>query len=119
MTRHYIGYTHRGETVFRNIGQDEDNLPVLLFAENERRRIELDLSPMLDSGETISTATTSGSGITASITNTTTKVTLTLSAPTPWGEITTTITLSTGDIITSTIRARVRSKQASQAAYSL
>lgn len=105
--------------MFRNIRRDEDNLPLVLMGENETARVEIDLTPMLDGGETITTATTSGSGITASETNTTTTVTLTLSAPTTWGEVATTITLSSGDVITSLIRARVRSKQAAQAAYAL
>lgn len=117
--RHYIGYTARGETVFRNVRQDDEGLPVVLFGENEVRRIEIDLAPMLDASETITSAATSGSGITAAISNTTTKATLTLSDPTPWGEVTTTITLSTGDKITSFIRARVKSRQAAQAAYAL
>jgi len=117
--RHYIGYTSRGETVFRNVRQDDEGVPLLLFAENETRRVEIDLAPMLDPGETISTATASGSGITASISNTATAATLTLSSPSAWGEITTTITLSTGDVITSLIRARINARQASQAAYAL
>ena len=119
MSRHYIGYTARGETVFRNIRQDDEGLPLLLMAEGETSRIELDLAPMLETGETISTATATASGLTVAESNTTTTVTLTASAPTNWGEITTTITLSTGDVITSLIRARVKARQAQRAAYAL
>ncbi len=119
MSRHCIGYTARGETVFRNIRQDDEGLPLLLMADGESRRITLDLAPMLETSETISTATTSGSGVTAAVSNTTTTVTLTISAPSNWGEVTTTITLSSGDIITSVIRARETSRQMQQAAYAL
>ena len=54
----------------------------MLMNEGEVRTLILDLAPMLETGETITTATVAAAGITASISNTTSTVTLTLSVPT-------------------------------------
>lgn len=92
----------------------------MLMNEGEVRTLILDLAPMLETGETITTATVAAAGITASISNTTSTVTLTLSVPTAYGEATPTITLSTGEKIIETIHARQNGKDGiARVAYAL
>lgn len=109
MARRSIGYTHRGATTFRNVRR-EDGFPVVLMEAGETVNIALNWSAMMESGETISSVTASGDGITASATTSGTTTTLTLSSPAAWGEVTITATLSSGEVIVDTIRARLNSR---------
>lgn len=106
MTRHVLGYTARGATWYRNIRMDEYRNPLLLMEEGETRKLKLDFTDLLETGETISSATASAVGVTTSISTSSPSVTLTFSAPGTWGEVTVTITLSSGELIVETIRVR-------------
>lgn len=108
MARRSIGYTHRGATTLRNVRR-EDGFPVILMEEGETVKLSLNWSAMLESGETIS-VTASGDGITASASTSGTTTTLTLSSPSAWGEVTVTATLSSGEVIVDTIRARLNNR---------
>lgn len=109
MARRSIGYTHRGATTLRNVRR-EDGYPVVLMEEGETVKLSLNWSAMLESNETISSVTASGDGITASASTSGTTTTLTLSSPAAWGEVTVTATLSSGEVIVDTIRARLSNR---------
>lgn len=120
MARHSVGYTPSGSRVFRNVRQ-EDGYPLMLMEEGETRKIALNFAAFLESGETISSATVSTSGVTASIATSSPTVTLTLSSPTGWGTATVTVTTSNAEVIVETIRARqnARAYDPAEVAYAL
>jgi hypothetical protein len=105
MARHYIGLTARGPTTLKNV-RSEDGYPLLLMEEAETRKITLNLAALLETGESISSATVAADGVTAAISTSSPNIVLTLSSPTAWGEAIVTITLSNGEIIRQTVRAR-------------
>jgi len=70
------------------------------------------MTAALESGETISSATVSADGVTAAIATSSPTVTVTLSAPTSWGEAVVTMTLSSGEKIIERIRARITHRYA-------
>lgn len=105
MARHYVGYTARGPAVLRNV-RSESGYPLLLMEEGATAKLALDWSSLLESGETVSSVTASGSGVTVSISTTGNTSTLTLSGPSAWGTVTVTLTLSSGEIVVETIRVR-------------
>lgn len=120
MARHYIGYTARGATTFKNV-RVEDGYPTMLMETGETRKITLNFSSLLETGETISSATVAAEGVSASIATSSPNITLTLSSPSAWGTATITATLSNGEVISDTIRVRqnARAYDPSEVAYSI
>lgn len=109
MARRYVGYTSRGPSACHNVRRDA-GYPLVLMEEGETVKLALDFSSLLESGETISSVTTAGSGVTVSASTSGSTATLTISAPGAWGEITATVALSSGEVIVETIRARLNSR---------
>jgi hypothetical protein len=64
--RHYLGISSRGAAVYRNIGRDETGEPLLLIDQDETRKLTIDFSDWLETGETIATVTATGNGCTRS-----------------------------------------------------
>lgn len=120
MARHAVYYTSRGATTTRNV-RTQDGYPLLLMEEGETRKLALDFTDLLESGQSISTATVSAEGVTASISLSSPVATLTLSAPSGWGTAIVTITLSNGEVIVETIYVRQTSRafDPSEVAYAL
>jgi len=109
MARHAIGFTSRGATVFRNLRQDVTGRPLLLLEEGEQSRLELDFQSFLESGETVTGASLSeASNVGAAIANDSDSATLTLSGARSFGEVTVTVSFSSGDSWSDTIRVRNR-----------
>lgn len=106
MARSYLGYTPDGAKVFRNIRRTASGRPLLLLEENAKDQLQLDLTDYLESGETISSVTVTSSGPTVSSSNTTTKITLTISSPPTWGDIEVVATLSSANKLHETILCR-------------
>jgi len=104
--RHYIGFTSRGPSIFRNVRLDETGRPLLFLEEGEIARLELDFQSFVETGETISSATVAPDNVTAVIANDTTSATITFSAANEWGEVIVTVTFSTGDVWSDKIRVR-------------
>lgn len=119
MTRHVVGYTARGPSWFKNVRMDEYRNPTLLMEEGETRKLALDLTDLLEAGESISAAVVTATGVTAAISLESPIITLTLSAAATWGEVTVTITLSSGEVIVETIRVRknMRNTDPTEIAY--
>lgn len=99
MARHEIHYRPRGATVFKNVRKGAKGRPHIVMDDGEQLDLVLDLTDYLDSGETISTATVSNSGVTSTIALASPKATLTISSPRTYGEITVTLTMSSGAIL--------------------
>lgn len=120
MARHYIGYTQRGATVLKNV-RSESGYPLLYMEVGETRKVTLNLSSLLETGETVSSATVVADGVTAAIATSSPNITLTLSGASAWGEATVTITLSNGEIIVDTIRVRLshRAYDPTEVAYAI
>lgn len=120
MPKRYVGYTSRGPTVLRNV-RSESGYPLVLMEQGETAKIDLDLSSLIEGGETVSSVTVAGSGITASVALSGSNATVTLSGPSAWGEATVTMTLSSGEVFVETIRARqnARAYDPTSAAYAL
>lgn len=109
MTRYSITYTGRGPEVFQNVRKADTGEPLILMDEGEAKKLSLNLAPLLETGETVSSATIdTKENVTASIANSTTAITLTLSNATSYydGKVIVLITLSSGEIIRQTIRVR-------------
>lgn len=109
MARHYVGYTFRGRTTGKNV-RTEDGYPLILMEEGETLRVSLDFANLLESGETISSASVTAKGITASISTASPVITVTLSSASAWGTATVTVTLSNGEVHVETIRARLAAR---------
>ena len=107
MARQAILYTSRGPATFRNVRQDHVGYPLVLMEDGEVRVVTLDLTNALEPGETISSASVAAEGVTGAVATSSPTVTLTLSAPTSWGEAVVTITLSSGEKIITRVRARI------------
>lgn len=120
MARHYVGYTARGATTFKNV-RSESGYPLILMEKGETRKVVLNFASLLESGETVSSATASGTGVTVSAATSSPSVTLTLSSPSAWGEATVTTTLSNGEVVVETVRVRLASRayDPTEVAYAL
>lgn len=110
MARHTLTFTPKGLTTSRNVHKDETGRPLVLLEEDEQTQLKLDFQSYVESGETISTATLATNNVTGSIAlaGDNLSVTITLSGATDWGEVTPTITFSSGDIWQEKIRVRNR-----------
>lgn len=109
MARLSISYTGRGATTHRNVRR-EDGFPLVLMEENATTKLALHWASLLESGETVSSVAASGEGVTVSISTSGSTSTLTLSGATAWGKVIITATLSSGEVIVETIRARLNNR---------
>lgn len=103
MTRQTVIYTERGPKTFHNVRYDTDGSLVFVLVENSVTNVDLDFTSMLESGETILTATTDTSVI-SNLTVASPLVTMTVTALKDWNEGTITITLSSNEVIQQRIR---------------
>lgn len=108
MTRHYLGISARGSTVFRNVRKDETGEPLLLIDQDAVVKLTIDFSDWLESGETISSVSATGRSCTISVSTTSPRTVITISAVTSNhdGDITVIATASTGEIYREIIRVR-------------
>lgn len=108
MSRHYLGISARGSTVFRNVRKDETGEPLLLIDENAVVKLTIDFSDWLESAETLSTLTAVGRSCTVAVSGSGSSRVLTISAVTSShdGDITVIATASTGEIYREIIRVR-------------
>jgi len=109
VSRYYIGYTSRGPTVLRNIRKDDTGEPLILVDEDEVKTITLDLTNLLETGETISSATVDETqNVTATRTLSSPTITVNLSSVTSYtdGYAVILITLSSGEVIRQLLRVR-------------
>jgi hypothetical protein len=120
MARHYIGYTARGATTLRNVYRDGDTL-LLWMDENEVRKLTLDFSAFLDTGETIAGVAIAADSVTVTESTTSPVIILTISAPTGYGEIKATVTFTGGAVVVEHIMAVLndRSRKGPEADYRL
>ncbi len=108
MARHEIHFTPRGATTFYNVRKDLTGEPLLLIDENEVKTLRLNFADHLDSGESISSVTSTTKSVTCSVATSSPNVTLTLSAAQSHsdGSVTLVVTFSTGAKWRGIIRAR-------------
>jgi len=108
MARLLIAYTPNGIRVLRNVRTDDTSDPLILLDEGETKVVTIDMTAYLDSGETISSVTSTQQSVTASVSTATPIITITLSGATSYadGTVTFVITLSSGEIIRQQIHVR-------------
>jgi hypothetical protein len=106
MARHQVLFTSRGPSVFRNVRRTEQGLPFVVLDNAGTASVVLDLTDYLDSGETVSSATVSATGVTCAASVSSPNVTLAISEPQGQGDIEVTITLSSGAKWAGTLMTR-------------
>lgn len=108
MTRHYLGISARGPTVFRNIRKDDTGEPLLLVDEDAVVKLTIDYSDWLETGETIASAAATARSCTISVATTSPRTVITISDVTSHhdGDITVIATSSTGEKARDIIRVR-------------
>lgn len=108
MARHYIGFTERGATVFKNVRKDLTGEPLILMDEDEVKSLVMDFTDYLEDGETISSASATAKSVTCTASTDSPTVTLALSAAqnTYDGSVTIVVTLSSGNKWRGIIRVR-------------
>ena len=108
MARNSIIFTARGPAVYRNVRKDLTGEPLLLLDEDEVKTLVLDFASYVETSETISSATASAENVSCSISTTSPRVTLTLSAATSNsdGKVTVVVTFSTANKWRGIIRVR-------------
>jgi hypothetical protein len=94
---------------------------LLWMDENEVRKLTLDFSAFLEPSETIAGTAVAASGVTVTESTTSPNVILTISAPTGYGEIKVTVTLTGGQVVVEHIMAVLndRSRKGPEADYRL
>lgn len=117
--RHYIGISPSGPTVLRNLRKDETGEPLLLLDESEATTLRVNLADWLESGETVSSATATGSNCTVSASTTSPNVDITVSAATStsYGKITIIITSSAGAVVRQIIKVRRPNRYTDEQTY--
>ena len=96
MARHSIGFTAAGASVFRNVRKTTGGRALLLLDEDDIVDLELDFTRYLEDGESVSSLTATGRGVTVSATLASPKATLTLSKAGRDGEVDVVATFSSG-----------------------
>jgi hypothetical protein len=104
--RHYIGVAPRGITVLRNIRNDDTGEPLLYLDEGAVDTVQINFAEFLNTGETISSATATAEGCTASASTSSPNVTLTVSNASDDGKITVTATTSASNVFPFIMRVR-------------
>lgn len=108
MSRHYLGISSRGPTVFRNIRTDDTGEPLLLIDEDAIVKLTIDFSDWLETDETLSSVSATARSCTISVATTSPRTVITISAVTSNhdGDITIIATSSTGEQYRGIIRVR-------------
>lgn len=95
--------------VLRNVRRASTGEPLVLLDENAVTQLELDFTDYLEDEETVSSASVTANGVTASTSTSTPRVTITLSAATTYnidGKLTIVVTMSSGDKWRGIVRVR-------------
>ena len=108
MSRHYLGISARGPTVFRNVRKDDTGEPLLLIDEDEVVKLTIDYSDWLETDETLSSVSATARSCTISVATASPRTVITISAVTSNhdGDITVIATSSTGEKARDIIRVR-------------
>lgn len=108
MSRHYLGISARGPTVFRNVRKDDTGEPLLLIDEDAVVKLTIDYSDWLETDETLSSVSATARSCTISVATTSPRTVITISAVTSNhdGDITVIATSSTGEKARDIIRVR-------------
>jgi hypothetical protein len=106
--RNYLGISPSGPTVFRNVRKDEAGEPLILLDENAITKLRVNFADWIETPETITSATTTAEGCTATQALTSPNLDLTISATTNSrdGKITILAASSTGEVWRGVIRVR-------------
>lgn len=107
--------------VLRNVRRASTGEPLVLLDENAVTQLELDFTDFLETGETISSASVTYTGVTGSTSTSSPRVTLTLSAATAYtddaGKATYVVTFSSGEIFRGILRVRRTSRYADEQVF--
>lgn len=108
MARQYIGFTQSGMMVLRNVRRDLTGEPMILLDEDAVQTVVLDFAAMLESGETISSTSSTSKNVTKSVSTSSPTVTVTLSDATSTtdGSVTLVVTFSSGNVWRGILRVR-------------
>ena len=108
MSRHYLGISARGPTVFRNVRKDDTGEPLLLIDEDAVVKLTIDYSDWLETDETLSSVSATARSCTISVSTTSPRTVITISDVTSNhdGDITIIATASTGEKYREIIRVR-------------
>lgn len=117
--RYYLGVSPAGPTVFSHIHKDDTGEPLLLVDEGAAKKLRLNFSDWLESGETISSATVTTENCTVSLSTSSPNVDLTISAVTSYayGRAIVLVTSSTGEIWRQVIRIRRTNRYTEEQKY--
>ena len=119
MSRHYIGVTNAGPTTLRNVRRDDTGEPLLLVDQDAIVKLRIDLANWLETGETISSVSTTAESCTVLTSTTSPNITLTISNVTgyDYGKITLLATSSTGEVWRQVIRVRRTNRYTDEQTY--
>lgn len=119
MTRHYLGISSKGPNVFRNVRRDNTGEPLLLLDQDEVARLTIDFSDWLETEETISSVSATARNATISVSTTSPRTVITISAVTSFydGDITAIATASTGEKWRGIIRVRRTNRENDEALF--
>jgi hypothetical protein len=108
VTRHYLGISPRGPTVYRNVRKDETGEPLLLIDQDAVVKLTIDFSDWLETGETLSSVSATARSCTIAVSTTSPRTVITISDVTSHhdGDITIIATSSTGEKYREIIRVR-------------
>ncbi len=106
MARQAVIFSSKGPTTFRNVRRNPAQEVVIQVNEGEAKTLALDLTDLLESGETISSATVANQGIAATIALATPIATVTITSADHDGTSIVTMTLSSGEIAVTNLRAK-------------
>lgn len=119
MTRHYLGVSAKGPNVFRNVRRDITGEPLLLLDQDEVARLTIDWSDWLETEETISSVSATARNASISVSTTSPRTVITISAVTSFydGDITVIATASTGEKWRGIIRVRRTNRENDEALF--
>lgn len=119
MTRHYLGVSSKGPNVFRNVRRDITGEPLLLLDQDEVARLTIDWSDWLETEETISSVSATARNASISVSTTSPRTVITISAVTSFydGDITVIATASTGEKWRGIIRVRRTNRENDEALF--
>jgi len=119
VTRHYLGISEKGPTVFRNVRMDDTGEPLLLIDQDAVVKLTIDFSDWLETGETLSSVSATARSATISVSTTSPRTVITISAVTSYydGDITVIATSSTGEKWRGIIRVRRTNREHDEAMF--
>ena len=117
--RRYLGISPMGETVFHNVRRDETGEPLILVDKDAIIKLRVNFADWLESGENISSVTTTGENCTISTSTTSPNVDITISNVTSheYGQIALVATSSTGEVWRSIINVRRTNRYTDEQTY--